>query len=186
MNVAPSHLTTDPAALARWAGEEAHAYRMSYIPDFLNPEATRHVLTFLPRDAMKLIRYTWGQWPAAGITNAERAASILSFQLALKAWEDAERLVHELPSLMFEMRCSRADPAESLEAEPHICIASSWLRDTPADRAVAEAMLKWVHVRTGATWSTVTASALAYGDPHMREAVMLGGLPRCDQLAEAA
>ena len=174
MNVAPSHLTTDAARLARWAGEEAHADGMSYVPDFLDPKATSQVLSYLPRGAIKRIQLTWGKWPAAGITSAERAASIGAFQDAIHAWEDAEYLA--------DTYITRADP----EASPHICIAAMWLGDTPADRAVAEVMLGWVHARTGATWETVTASALMYGDPRMREAVMLGGLPRCDQLAEAA
>ena len=47
-------------------------------------------------------------------------------------------------------------------------------------------MLSWLTERFGTTWDDVTVSVLTHGDAHLREAVMLGGLPRTGQLAEAA
>jgi len=67
-----------------------------------------------------------------------------------------------------------------------LAIAELWLKPEPLIRACAECMLSWLTERFGTTWDDVTVSVLTHGDAHLREAVMLGGLPRTGQLAEAA
>ena len=101
---------------------------------------------------------------------------------ALFAWRDA-KLTQEHSRWAVTMQMEHV---EFSRLKNHLTIADMWLKGDALHQLVAEMLLSFLAKREGATWEDVTATVLIHGYKREKESAMLGGLPRTDQLAEAA